>query len=131
MTISNSSARPRFQSAQREMDPSGVAHLTSPPGCGHRRYASRRDRQIAIPHLDSFSAPSGTFFERTLAWKIIVELTFCPVWKLTETVELARFDIADETTPFSDAVVEHVAVGLRGVAQDDHVVSLGDLDAFP
>jgi len=132
MTIVNtdSSTRPRFQSAQRKLDLSGIAHLASPLG-GDRRSARRRDRQVAIPrHLDSFSVPSGAFFERTLALTKTVKLTFCPIEKLTETVELAGFDITDETAPFTDTVVEHVAAGLCRVAEDDHVVSLGDFDAF-
>ena len=52
-------------------------------------------------------------------------------WLRDEAVELTGLEIADEAPPVPGGVVEYGAVRLRGVAEDDHAVLLGDLDAFP
>lgn len=48
----------------------------------------------------------------------------------SETVELTRFDTAHEGAPVLGIAMEHATVRLRRVAQNDHVTSLGNLDAF-
>ena len=44
--------------------------------------------------------------------------------------ELAGLDSADKDPPFLGTPVEHTPRRLSGVAQDNHTVSLRNLDAF-